>query len=162
LIRAILGGHDPYSLGQSLIREGRLPASITNLPPLPGDHIDLVARLRRGLSFPSLKVVAANMGRPVLRELPFDPDEDLADAQWEEIKAYNKIDLEHTRALLERLVPELSALAELSREFGLDLMNVSNPQVVERVFLAEYNKVHGRDPVRVGRWTQVRARSEIT
>jgi putative DNA primase/helicase len=157
LVRGILAGVEPYAPAQSIIRDGKLPPAMVNLPKFPCDHIDLSARLRRGGAFPGLKTVAANLGRPVLCEVPFDLDEILTDAQWEEIKAYNRVDLEHTWALLERLAPELSALASLSAEFSQDLRSVSNPQVVERVFLSEYRKAHSRDPVRAN-WTEVRYR----
>jgi P4 family phage/plasmid primase-like protien len=99
--------------------------------------------------------VAANLGRQVLRELPFEPDRVLTDPEWEEIRAYNRVDLEHTWALLERLAPELSALASISNEFDQDLRSVSNPQVVERVFAAEYRRAHGCDPVRTDGLTEV-------
>jgi P4 family phage/plasmid primase-like protien len=158
LIQVILAGVDPYAPAQSLIQNGNLPPALTRkrLPDFPCDHIDLSARLRRGGSFPSLKVVAANLGRRVLRELPFEPDRVLTDEEWEEIKKYNRVDLEHTWALLERLAPELSALASISSEFDQDLRSVSNPQVVERVFAAEYRKAHGSDPVPVSGWSEVR------
>jgi P4 family phage/plasmid primase-like protien len=158
LIQAILAGVDPYAPAQSLISSGNLPPALARkrLPDFPCDHIDLSARLRRGGSFPGLKTVAANLGRRVLRELPFDPDKVLTDQEWEEVREYNRVDLEHTWALLERLAPELSALASISSEFDQDLRSVSNPQVVERVFAAEYRRAHGSDPVLVGGWTEVR------
>src|SRR4051812_33263324 len=37
VIRAILGSFDPYSVGQSIITEGRLPAQLSRLPKLPCD-----------------------------------------------------------------------------------------------------------------------------
>src|SRR5262249_23095449 len=99
VIQAILRGVDPYESAQKIIQENRLPRSLTGLPGLPCDHIDLAARLRRGGSFPSLKAVAANLGRPTLRELPYPPNEALTDEQWEEVKRYNAIDLGHTWAV---------------------------------------------------------------
>jgi hypothetical protein len=163
LIRLILKGIDPYAPAQLIIRENRLPPELANakLPEFPCDHVDLSARLRRGGSFPSLKVVAANLGRPILKELPFEPGAELTDEQWEEVKRYNEVDLAHTWALLQRLAPELQALAVLSEEQGQDLRSVSTPQVVERVFLSEYRKVHGRDPIRVSPPSEVRYRPPV-
>jgi len=146
LIQGILKGVDPYEAAQEIIRENRLPRSLMNLPMLPCDHIDLAARLRRGGGFPSLKAVAANLGRPVLRELPYPPDASLTAEQWEEVKHYNTIDLGHTWALLERLVPELQALATLSQEAGQDLRSTPTPRVCELVFLDAYKKTHGVEP----------------
>src|SRR5262249_48844980 len=82
VILGILRGEDPYELAQAIIREERGAGRRTGLPQLPCDHIDLSARLRRGGGFPSLKGVAANLGRPVLRELPYPPDAILSDEQW--------------------------------------------------------------------------------
>jgi hypothetical protein len=155
LIQGILDGIDPYAPAQSIIENDKLPPALTNLPELPCDHVDLSARLRRSGRFPSLKQVAAYLGRPTLRELPYRPDAVLSDEQWDEVKQYNRIDLGHTWALLERLAPELQALAELSREQGQDLRSVSSPQVVSRVFLSAYRDAHGHDPITTEGWTEV-------
>jgi len=134
LIRAILKGIDPYAPAQQIIRENRLPPALAdaNLQEFPADHVDLAARLRRGGAFPELKVVAANLGRLLLRELPLEPGAVLTDERWDEVRQYNSVDLAHTWALLQRLAPELQALAALSQEQGQDLRSVSTPQVVER------------------------------
>jgi AAA domain/DNA polymerase family B len=149
LVQAILKGLDPYAQAQSIINDNQLPPSLKSLPAFPIDHLDLAGRLRRGGAFPGLKTVAAHMGRPVLRELPFPPGSILTDEQWEEVKSYNVIDLGHTWALLEQLAPELESLAALSRDQKQDLRSVSTPQVVERVFIGAYHKQHGRDPARI-------------
>jgi hypothetical protein len=146
LIGAILGGIDPHEPAQSIIRDGRLPEPLWNLPRFPCDHVDLAARLRRGGGFPGLKTVAANLGRPTLLELPYPPDAALTDQQWAEVRRYNAIDLAHTRAILERFAPELQALAVLSEELGQDLRSTPTPRVVEVVFLDAYRREHGVDP----------------
>ena len=160
LIRAILKGIDPYAPAQQIIRENRLPPALAdaNLQEFPADHVDLAARLRRGGAIPSLKVVAANLGRPILRELPFEPGAVLTDERWDEVRQYNAVDLAHTWALVQRLAPELQALAALSLEQGQDLRSVSTPQVVERVFLKAYRDAHDHDPIKVGEWREVRYR----
>jgi hypothetical protein len=149
LIRAILGGFDPYAPAQALIRGERFPFPSSKLPAFKPDYIDISARLRRGGGFPSLKTVAANLGRPTLRELPYAPDTILTDEQWKEVKAYNQIDLAHTWALLERVAPDLQALAALSQDLNQDLRSTPSPGVVERVFLAAYHRQHsGIDPAK--------------
>src|SRR5262249_57202674 len=105
----------------------------------------LAARLRRGKAFPSLKTVAANLGRPVLQELPYPPGTILSDAEWAEVKAYNQVDLSHTWTLLERFAPELQALAALSGDIGRDLRSTPTPQVVESIFGDAYRREHGSD-----------------
>jgi hypothetical protein len=148
VIRGILHGLDPYELAQSIIRENRAPRSLSRLPGLPCDHIDLAARLRRGGGFPSLKAVAANLGRPILRELPYPPDATLTDKQWGEVRRYNAVDLGHTWALAEQFSPELQALATLSRELGRDLRSTPTPRVCELVLLDAYRRAHGVEPRR--------------
>lgn len=146
LVRAILKGLDPYAPAQAIIRGEPLPVPLAKLPPLGCDHIDLAARLRRGGHFPSLKTVAANLGRPVLRELPYDPRAILDDEQWAEVIRYNAVDLGHTWALLEWFAPELQALAALSEDLGQDLRSTPTPRVVESVFLDAYRRERGSEP----------------
>lgn len=149
VIRAILDGCDPYPVTNVIIKESRPPVDLASWPPLPCDHIDLAARLRRGGRIPSLKEVAANLGRPVLRELPYPPGTILTDEQWDEVKRYNEIDLGHTWALLERFAPELQALASLSEKQGRDLRSTPTPRVVEHVFLDAFaREQHGAGPIR--------------
>ena len=68
------------------------------------------------------------------------------DEQWDEVKRYNRLDLDHTWALLERFSPEFQALATLSEELGRDLRSTPTPRVCELVFLDAYRKVHGVEP----------------
>jgi hypothetical protein len=147
VIRAILGGFDPYAIGNAIIAGGRLPVPLSGLPLLPCDHIDVSARLRRGGGFPGLKRCAAYLGRPVLRELPFAPGSILDDEQWMEVLRYNAVDLGHTWALLERFAPELQALAALAEEQGQDLRSTPTPRVVEQVFLDAYKRQRGLEPL---------------
>lgn len=148
IVRTILSGLDPYAPAQAIIRGDGLPIPAAKLPPLGVDHIDLAARFRRGGRIPGLKTLAANLGRPRLRELPYPPDTTLDDAQWAEVVAYNRLDLEHTWAILENVAPDLQALAALSEELGQDLRSTPTPRVVEQVFLDAYRRKRHGDPAR--------------
>ncbi|MBV8266646.1 MAG: hypothetical protein JO252_10000 [Planctomycetaceae bacterium] len=155
MLRAILGGRDAYATSREIIEAERRPRGarrridLRGCPRLPCDHIDLAGRLRKNGRFPSLKAVAANLARPELRELPYPPDADLGAAEWAEIRAYNRVDLEHTWAVLEAFAPEIEALALLSAEHGVDLRSTSKPGVVETIFLGAYKAAHaGREPPR--------------
>jgi hypothetical protein len=56
-------------------------------------------------------------------------------------------DLEHTWALLEIFAPEIEAMAELSREHGLDLRSTSKSSAVHKIFKSIYAKAtRGREP----------------
>jgi hypothetical protein len=148
IVRAILAGADTYPLAQAIIHDDRSVSLPRGAPDFACDHIDLSARLRRGGGFPGLKTVAANLGRPMLRELPFPHGKTLTDEEWSEVKVYNAVDLGHTWCLLERLAPELQALTTLSVELGRDVRSVPTPQVVEAVFRDAYRREHGGSPPR--------------
>ena len=148
VIRHALAGHDPFAVGDAIIAGSRLPAPTSSLAALPCEHIDLAARLRHGGRIPSLKLLAAYGGRPMLRELPFAPGTDLSDEQWAEVVRYNEIDLGHTWFLLERFAPELQALAAISDEEGQDLRSEAPPRVVEHVFVSAYRQQRGGEPTR--------------
>jgi putative DNA primase/helicase len=149
IIQSILGGLDPYRVSCGIFDNGgnALKLGLPKLPELPCDHLDICSRVRRGWGFPSLKTLAANLGRPVLRELPYDPRAVLTDDQWCEVIEYNKVDLSHIWALLEWFAPELQALAALSEEVGRDLRSTPTARVCEGIFVDAYRKKHGKKPV---------------
>jgi hypothetical protein len=148
ILRAILGGADAYAVSKALIAGDRDAARemLRGAPRVRVDHVDIAERLRRGKFPPSLKLVAAAMGRPRLEELPFDPDRALSDEEWGRVGAYNVVDLGHTRELLERVAPDLESLAALSAVAGRDLRSVPAPAVVEAIFRADYVARHGEEP----------------
>jgi hypothetical protein len=148
IARVILAGLDPYTASRAIVSGAESLPSLSRLPAFPSRHIDLAARLRRGGRFPSLKTVAANLGRPLLRELPYDPASILSDEEWAGVLRYNRVDLEHTWALLEFFAPELEALGALSSDLGRDLRSVPTPRVVETVFIDVYRNEHGTEPTR--------------
>ena len=154
ILKAILDGHDPYAKSQAIINSTRRRPT----PDLGVDHVDLAARLKRGLGFPGLKTVAANLGLPI-DELPsawFTEDAD--DERWERVREYNRRDLLSTWEILRRFAPELAALAQLSNELGEDLRSVPSPQVVEKFFVQQYRQSTGSEPPRIEMPSSVRYR----
>jgi hypothetical protein len=154
VLRAILAGADPYPVSRAIVNyEGwGLPPELRDRaarwPRIEADHVDLVARTRDGRHFPSLKVVAANLGVKHLAELPYSPESPLSDAEWEHVKAYNRKDLEATKAVLDHFAAELAALAALSNRYDLDLRSVHRAGIASKVLCAAYRDRHGVDPVR--------------
>ena len=146
IVRAILGGFDPYSLSRAIVSGKSWPVSRSSLPPFPCDHIDLAARLQRGPLPPSLKTVAANLGRPVLRELPHPPDSVLDADQQKEVLAYNRVDLEHTWAVLERFAPDLEMMTVLSAELGSDVRSLPESRLAESYYDREYRTQFQTEP----------------
>jgi hypothetical protein len=152
VLRAILAGADAYAVSKALIAGDRDAAREmlrrAGAPRIINDNVDIAGRLQRGKFPPSLKVLAAAMGRRTLEELPFDPDKSLTDEEWQRVGAYNVVDLRHTKELLERVAPDLESLAALSAVAGRDLRSVPAPQVVEAIFKADYVARHGHETPR--------------
>ena len=155
ILRAVLGNEDPYPVSHTLVHHDGpgLPPELRDRaerwPVIRVDHIDLSARTRQAGHFPSLKSVGANLGCPQIEELPYPPDRELTAAEWEEVKAYNRGDLDLTRAAISHFGPELEALAALSNRYGLDLRSTHPAGIASAILCAAYRAKHGRDPIRV-------------
>jgi hypothetical protein len=153
MLRAILGGRDAYETSHSIVHaeigaDGwKERIDLRDCPPLGVDHIDLCDRLKKNGKFDSLKTVAANLQRPRLRELPYPPEADLSDEQWAGVVSYNRIDLEHTWAVLEHYAPELEGMRILSDEFGIDLRSTAKSSSLKKIFKKLYEDAHdGESP----------------
>ena len=155
VIRTILAGEDPYPVSHAIVRHDGpgMPEAVRvaaeRWPAIKADHVDLAARTRSGGRHPALKTVAANLGVRHLQELPYDPDRPLSDAEWEEVRRYNKKDLAATRLAFEQFAPELEALAAFSNRYDLDLRNVHPAGIASKVLCAAYRAKHGHDPIRI-------------
>jgi P4 family phage/plasmid primase-like protien len=156
LIQGILAGvADVHALSRKIIEAGNaddwptLWAIRDSFPPLEVDHIDLCARVKKYGRFPSLKALAASLGAPSLRELPYDPDSPLDPDQWAEVIRYNANDLAVTRQLLQHYEGELEALDVLGAEYQLDLLSTHNAGVARRIVEKVYFEVEGSKPQRM-------------
>lgn len=159
ILDAILEGSDPFARSQAIINSTGRRSTPKLKNDLKVDHVDLANRLKRGLGFPGLKTVAANLGLPI-DELPsawFTEDAD--DERWSRIREYNRRDLLSTWEILRRFAPELAALARLSNDLGEDLRSIPSPQVVERFFVASYKAATGSEPKPIETPTGVRYRA---
>ena len=80
-------------------------------------------------------------------DLPFEHDQDLDPSEMEVLESYCKNDLGVTKALLNRLKPEIELRKEMSAEHGIDLRSKSDAQVAEAVLKKAAN-IKGKSPVR--------------
>src|SRR5512135_596126 len=153
VLRAVLAGLDPYPVSQACVAHtGRgLPPELRDIahcwPTIRANHIDLCERTRDSGRFPSLKRVAANLGCKNLQELPFEPNQELTDAEWAEVKRYNKKDLHDTQDLLDYFSPELQAIAALSNRYGCDLRNTHQAGIAAKILCDAYRHQYGCKPV---------------
>ena len=155
ILRAVLAGADVFQVSHALINyEGwGLPPELrdraAHWPRIPADHIDLAARTRMNGRIPALKTIAANLGAKHLQELPYPPDQELTEAEWAEVRKYNRKDLEATRLPLDHFAPELQAIAALSQRYGMDLRSVHQAGIASQILCSAYRDRHGQDPSRV-------------
>jgi hypothetical protein len=153
VLRAILAGEDPLPVSQACVAyDGRgLPPELRDLaitwPTIKADTIDLCERTRDSGRFPALKRVAANLGCKNLQELPYPPDQELTDAEWAEVRKYNRKDLRDTQDLLDYFSPELQAIAALSNRYGCDLRNTHQAGIAAKILCDAYRHQHGCKPV---------------
>ena len=104
------------------------------------NHIDLieVAPLTG-----SLKIYGGRLHAPRLQDLPYDPTENLTEAQAEDVKLYCINDLDLTSLLLTNLCPQLELRTAMSLQYGQDLRSKSDAQIAEAVITSEVSKLNG-------------------
>ena len=156
ILRAVLAGvDDPYAISRQIVAHDGpdLPPELRNRanlwPRIKADVIDLAARTRDHGHFPALKRVAANLNCRHLQELPYDPTRPVTDAEWAEVKAYNRKDLDDTWVVLDHFTPELHALAALSTQYCVDLRNVHQAKIAQTVLTVAFHRAHGRFPRKI-------------
>ena len=146
LLAGLLTGRDLYQLSLELAAATqpyrKRPA------PLPCEYIDLAGRLSGGGTTPTLLSVAANLGHPILAEAPFPPGTVVSEEQWPQIREYNQVQLWHTWALLEHLLPEIQAVETLAPEVGRDLRSLPKARVVDQLFMSHFRQRTGALPLR--------------
>ena len=72
----------------------------------------------------------------------------MTDAEWAEVKQYNKKDLHDTQDLLDYFSPELQAIAVLSQRYNMDLRSVHQAGIASQILCTTYRRKHGQDPIR--------------
>jgi len=82
----------------------------------------------------SLKMYGTRLGSKQLQDLPYDPHEKVSKKQAKEVAKYNKVDLDVTHLLLDKLKPDLQIRENIGKEYGINVMSRSDAQVAEDVF----------------------------
>ncbi len=100
----------------------------------------------------SLKVLEFNMQMNMVEDLPFPVGTILNDEQADILCSYNDHDVDATELLRQKTLEAIQLREELSRQFGMNLMNCNDVKIGEKILLHEmekagvqcYNYVDGR------------------
>mgnify|MGYP003630753404 FL=1 len=115
----------------------RVAASASIGYPANWDSVDIIDVLP-GQS--SLKIYGARIGLPRLQELPIDPSASIDAAGRDILRQYCANDLRVTRALAEKLTPQLELRRTMGEQYGVDLRSKGDAQIAEAVLKAEIEK----------------------
>lgn len=107
----------------------------------PGDHID-VMEVAPGAG--SQKQYAGRIHCKTMRDLPYEPDRYLTEAEIVEVDTYCENDLAVLEALFDALQPQIHQREALGKRYGLDLRSKSDAQVAEAVLKRRCEQATGR------------------
>jgi hypothetical protein len=102
--------------------------------PRDWDTIDIIEVLPGQAS---LKIYGARIGCAKLQDLPYEPSATLTPAQMNEVGAYCVNDLRVTKALADKIAPQLALRVEMGAQYGVDLRSKSDAQIAEVVLKSE-------------------------
>lgn len=134
---------DLKEANDQIILNNRRPWEIARAFEVPQlhlpNHIDLI-EVAPGVA--SLKIYAARLHAPVIQDLPIDPDALVGDNE-DTLIAYCENDLEDSRLLFKRLLPQLKLRQQLTQQYHQDLMSKSDAQIAEAVIGSELEEALG-------------------
>ena len=109
--------------------------------PRDWDTIDIIDVLPGQAS---LKVYGARIDQPKLQDLPYQHDATLTDAQMDAVRDYCVNDLRVTKALADKIAPQLALRVDMGAQYGLDLRSKSDAQIAEAVLKSEIEAISGK------------------
>jgi len=109
--------------------------------PRDWDTIDIIDVLPGQAS---LKVYGARIDQPKLQDLPYPHDATLTDAQMNTVRDYCVNDLRLTKALADKIAPQLALRVDMGAQYGLDLRSKSDAQIAEAVLKSEIEAISGK------------------
>ena len=152
LISAALAGADNTKLkdmSDKIIKNNVKPWRL-NIPTRDWDHIDLI-EVAPGIA--SLKIYGGRMHCEKMQDLPIDPDELISDAQRAQLREYCVNDLYTTKALFDKLAPQIQLREQMSKQYDIDLRSKSDAQIAEAVIVHEVERMgavlSNEDPFRL-------------
>jgi len=112
------------------------------IEPMKCDHIDLI-EVAPGIA--SLKIYGGRLHCDKMQDLPIDPDAHISPAERVQLKTYCVNDLRTTKALYDKLKPQIELRERMSSEYGVDLRSKSDAQIAEAVIGKQVAKAMGVD-----------------
>jgi hypothetical protein len=97
-------------------------------------HFDNMARAT------SLKVLEFNMRMDSVEDLPFPPGTFLDNQQMDELVAYNDHDVDATERFYNHSLDHIAFREELSKKYGVDMMNFNDTKIGKSYFIRELEK----------------------
>ena len=122
-------GRDPFEISQYIIN---LPRN-HNEKIFEKNHVDLLAILPTPRRC-SLKAMGHRMGYSVLADLPYSYDMVLSDSQWQEVKDYNKHDLNITGMLFDNMYGDYISAKTIGETYGFYPFFGGTPNIAKKVF----------------------------
>jgi len=111
------------------------------------DHIDLMEVSPGSPTKPSLKVYAGRLHHKTMRDLPYEPDMVMTEAELDGpdgVRVYHGNDLNVTDDFHTELKAQIEIRAEMSDVYGIDLRSKSDAQIAEAVIVAECERMNKR------------------
>lgn len=100
------------------------------IEPMQCDHIDLI-EVAPGMA--SLKIYGGRLHCDKMQDLPIEPDAHISPSERIQLKTYCVNDLRTTKALYDKLLPQIELRERMSAEYGVDLRSKSDAQIAEAV-----------------------------
>jgi hypothetical protein len=107
----------------------------------PDDHIDIMEVLPGA---GSQKQYAGRIHCKTMRDLPYEPDAYLTEAQIAEVESYCENDLSVLEDLYTAVQPQLNMRVRMGAKYGLDLRSKSDAQMGEAIIKSECEKILGQ------------------
>jgi DNA polymerase elongation subunit (family B) len=109
--------------------------------PRDWDTIDIIEVLPGQAS---LKIYGARINQPKLQDLPYPHDATLTDTQMDAVRDYCVNDLRVTKALADKIAPQIALRVDMGAQYGLDLRSKSDAQIAEAVLKSEIEAISGK------------------